>query len=98
MEAENMGIITPKPTLPETGFVRLSNIIGDAKADPPIPAIIPVSRSTWLEGVKNGRYPRPVKLGPRIAAWRVSDIRDLISHGINGRNGSDAEEQKANVK
>ena len=73
-----MGTITPKPTLPETGFVRLPSIIGDAKADPPIPAIIPVSRSTWLEGVKSGRYPRPVKLGPRVTAWRVSDIRALI--------------------
>jgi prophage regulatory protein len=91
MEADRMGNAS-KPTLPETGFLRLPNIIGNAKADPPIPAIIPVSRSTWLEGVKNGRYPRPVKLGPRIAAWRVSDIRDLISHGINGRNVSNAEE------
>ncbi len=75
-----MGTITPKHTLPETGFVRLPSIIGDAKADPPIPAIIPVSRSTWLEGVKTGRYPRPVKLGPRVAAWRVSDIRALIEN------------------
>lgn len=66
-------------TLPETGFVRLPNIIGDAKADPPIPPLYPVSRSTWWEGVRSGRYPRPVKLGPRITAWRVEDIRSLIA-------------------
>jgi len=78
MEANRMGNDAPKLTLPETGFLRLPQIIGDAKADPPIPAIIPVSRSTWLEGVKTGRYPRPVKLGPRVVAWRVSDIRALI--------------------
>ena len=64
--------------LPETGFLRLPNIIGNPKADPPIPPIYPVSRSTWWEGVKSGRYPQPVKLGPRITAWRVSDIRALI--------------------
>lgn len=64
--------------LPETGYVRLSQIIGNSKTDPPIPAIIPVSRSTWLAGVKSGRYPRPVKLGPRVTAWRVCDIRALI--------------------
>ena len=29
-------------------------------------------------GVKSGRYPLPVKLGPRITAWRVEDIRALI--------------------
>jgi prophage regulatory protein len=73
-----MGNDASKPTLPETGFLRLPQIIGDAKADPPIPAIIPVSRSTWLEGVKSGRYPRPSKLGPRIVAWDARSIRELI--------------------
>lgn len=65
--------------LPETGFLRLTQIIGDAKADPPIPAVIPVSKSTWWEGVKSGRYPQPVRtLGRRITAWRVEDIRRMI--------------------
>jgi prophage regulatory protein len=65
--------------LPETGFLRITQIIGNPKAIPPIPAIIPVSKSTWWEGVKSGRYPRPVKsLGLRITAWRVEDIRALI--------------------
>jgi predicted DNA-binding transcriptional regulator AlpA len=66
--------------LPETGYVRLPQIVGNAKTDPPLPAIIPVSKSTWWAGVKTGRYPRPVKLGPRITAWRVEDIRALIDH------------------
>ena len=66
-------------TLPDTGFVRLPQIIGSAKARPPIPALIPVPRSTWWAGVKSGRYPQPVKLGPRITAWRVEDIRRLIA-------------------
>jgi predicted DNA-binding transcriptional regulator AlpA len=65
-------------TLPETGYVRLKKIIGDAKADPPIPAVIPVSRSTWYMGVRSGRYPSPVKLSERCTAWRVEDIRALI--------------------
>ena len=69
---------TSKITLPETGFLRLSSIIGDRKSDPPIPAIIPVSRSTWLAGVKSGRFPKSIKLGPRITVWRVEDIRSLI--------------------
>lgn len=65
--------------LPETGFLRLSQIIGKPKAEPPIPPIIPVSKSTWWEGVKSGRYPQPVRtLGRRITAWRVEDIRALI--------------------
>jgi len=64
--------------LPETGYLRLSQIIGNPKAIPPIPAIIPVSKSTWWAGIKLGRFPKPVKLGPRITAWRVEDIRALI--------------------
>jgi prophage regulatory protein len=58
-------------SLPEIGFVRLFSIIG-----PKGP--IPVGRSTWWEGVKSGRFPKPVKLGPRITAWRVEEIRALI--------------------
>lgn len=64
--------------LPETGFLRLSQIIGDRTANPPMPALIPVSRTGWLEGVKSGKYPQPVKLSSRVVAWRVSDIRQFI--------------------
>jgi hypothetical protein len=64
--------------LPEIGFLRLHQIIGNPKTDPPIPPIYPVSRSTWWDGVKSGRFPKPVKLGPRTTAWRVEDIRALI--------------------
>lgn len=59
---------------PVTGFVRLSAII--APTGP-----IPVSKSTWWAGIKDGRFPKPVKLGPRITAWRVEDIRSLIDSG-----------------
>ena len=66
-------------TLPATGLLRLPQIIGDKTATPPIPAVIPVCKSTWWAGVKAGRYPQPVKhLGPRITAWRAEDIRALV--------------------
>ena len=58
-------------SFPETGFVRLSQIL--APNGP-----IPVGKSTWWAGVKSGRFPQPIKLGPRITAWRVEDIRALI--------------------
>jgi prophage regulatory protein len=66
-------------TLPETGYLRLPQIVGNPKVDPPIPAIFPVSKSTWWAGVRSGRYPQPTRaLGERITAWRVEDIRALI--------------------
>lgn len=61
-------------TMPQTGFVRLKQIL--APNGP-----IPISKSTWWAGVKDGRFPKPVKLGPRITAWRVEDIRQLIENG-----------------
>lgn len=65
--------------LPETGYLRLHQIIGNPKANPPVPALIPVGKSTWWEGVRSGRFPQPVRsLGARITAWRVEEIRDLI--------------------
>lgn len=67
-------------TLPETGYLRLHQIIGNRKANPPIPPLIPVSKSTWWAGVKSGRYPQPIRtLGERITAWRVEDIRNFIN-------------------
>ncbi len=64
--------------LPETGYVRLTQIIGSRKTEPPTPAIIPVSKSTWWDGVKSGRFPKPLKLGTRITVWRVEDILALV--------------------
>ncbi|MBC7549131.1 MAG: AlpA family phage regulatory protein [Polaromonas sp.] len=46
---------------------------------PTVLAHIPVSRSGWWAGVKEGRYPAPVKLSTRCVAWRSADIRSLIA-------------------
>ena len=66
--------------LPATGFLRLNQIIGSTKASPPIPPLIPIGKSTWWEGVQSGRFPKPVKLGPRITLWRTEDIQNLIKN------------------
>ncbi len=54
--------------LPVTGYVRLPTIL----------AVFPVSKSTWWNGIKEGRFPQGHKLGPRTTAWRVEDILNLI--------------------
>lgn len=70
--------------LHETGFLRLPQILGDPKSNPPVQAIYPISKSTWWKGVKEGRFPKPVKLSMRCSAWRVSDIKALME-GIPDR-------------
>jgi putative DNA primase/helicase len=61
--------------LPEAGLLRLKSIVGSS-------GLIPISKSTWWAGVKAGRFPKPIKLGPRITAWRVEDIRSLVDRGV----------------
>ncbi|WP_288229453.1 AlpA family phage regulatory protein [uncultured Desulfovibrio sp.] len=63
------------PTIPTCGFLRLPQIL----------AIFPISKSAWWEGCRTGRYPRPIKLGPRTTVWRAEDIRAFIERV--GREG-----------
>lgn len=72
-------------SLPETGYLRIRQIVGDKKSNPPLPAIIPVGKSTWWNGVKIGRFPKPVKLGERTTAWKVEDIKALIASFSDGQ-------------
>jgi predicted DNA-binding transcriptional regulator AlpA len=55
-------------TIPETGFVRLAQVL----------TVIPLGKSSWWEGVKSGRFPKPVKLSARCVAWKAEDIHALI--------------------
>lgn len=48
---------------------------------PQVLELIPVSRSSFWAGVKSGRYPQPVKLGPATTCWRAADILALIEGG-----------------
>lgn len=71
-------------SLPSAGFLRLSQIIGNPKANPPQFPIIPVGRTTWWAGVKSGLYPKPIKLSPRVTVWRIEDILALIAQPEKG--------------
>lgn len=45
--------------------------------------LIPVSKSTWWDGVKSGKFPQPIKLGRRITCWRLGDVLALMQEGAN---------------
>jgi prophage regulatory protein len=66
-------------TIQLEGFLRLRQIIGNPKANPPIPAIIPVSAASWWNGVKSGKYPPSKKLGPRTTVWLARDVLALVT-------------------
>lgn len=54
--------------IPNQGFLRLPQVL----------AIIPISKSSWWDGCRTGRFPKPVKIGPRITVWRAEDIIGLV--------------------
>jgi prophage regulatory protein len=59
--------------IPETGFLRLPQVL----------SVIPLGKTCWWEGVKSGRFPKPIKLSARCTAWRAEDIRQLIAQLSN---------------
>lgn len=66
-------------SLPQEGFVRLSQVL----------QVIPISRSAWYNGVRDGKYPAPLALDARTKVYRVEDVRALIAR-ISGQEQSNA--------
>lgn len=63
-------------SIPSIGFLRLPQIL----------TIIPISKSAWWKGCRTGRFPTPIKLGPRTTVWRAEDIKAFIENvGIQCR-------------
>lgn len=40
---------------------------------------LPMSKSTWVEGVKAGKYPASVRFSPQRPVWKKSAIDALIA-------------------
>ena len=66
-----------QPSIPSYGYLRLPQIL----------AIFPIGKSSWWEGCRTGRYPKPVKLGPRTTVWRAEDIAAFIKR-VNAQRES----------
>jgi len=53
--------------LPDEAIIRLVDVL----------RLVPVSRATWLRGVKSGIYPKPLRLSTRAVGWRLKDVLSL---------------------
>ena len=67
--------------IPVHGLLRLPQVL----------SMIPISKSAWWEGCRTGRYPKPVKLGPRTTVWRAEDIADRELEGSDFKIAMDYE-------
>lgn len=55
--------------LPREGFVRL----------PVILHVLGIGKTFFYDGIAEGKYPKPIKIGLRTSVWRVEDIRAVIA-------------------
>ncbi len=58
-------------------FLREKQLVGDSSKG--VTGILPFSRATLWRLTKEGRFPKPVKLGLGITAWRRSDVDAWIA-------------------
>ncbi|WP_300686143.1 AlpA family transcriptional regulator [uncultured Bilophila sp.] len=65
--------------IPATGFLRLPQIL----------KLFPISKSAWWKGCAIGRYPKPLKLGPRTTVWCAEDIKAFIENAGKKGEGHD---------
>ena len=71
----------------EDRLIRLSEIIGKKKNGEVIEkGLLSIGASTWWKGVKEGRFPAPVKLGERTTCWRLSDVLEIVQKGAEHGN------------
>ena len=56
----------------EGGLIRLKTVL----------QLLQISKSSYYAGIKTGRFPPPIRLGPRTSAWRLDDIKALSAKGV----------------
>ncbi len=70
-----MSTKTSSPSIPSSGFLRLKQVL----------QFIPVGKTAWYNGVKEGRFPKPIQLSARTVVYRAQDISDLIDRISQGQ-------------
>ena len=71
--------------LPQTGLLRIKQVL----------KFVPVSKSNWWQGVREGRFPQPVKLSERVTCWRSADVRAVINGTFTPIAQNNSEEVRA---
>ena len=71
--ARELGVLNQNhpETTPRERLIRIDEVL----------AVVPISRSSWYAGIKAGIFPRQLKLGRRISAWREQDVLALVNRG-----------------
>jgi predicted DNA-binding transcriptional regulator AlpA len=60
--------------LPDSALVRQAQLVRNPKR-PTLPVLLPFGSATLWRKVAEGTFPTPLKLGPRVTAWQVGQVR-----------------------
>lgn len=74
--AREVGMRRPPSFLERNALLRLPQVL----------QVIPVGKSAWWNGIREGRYPRGVKLSPRVTVWSSHEILALVDSCIAARD------------
>ena len=66
LEENNMDYHDPIQTSPRRLY-RIKQVL----------EVIPVSKTTWWNGVRDGRFPKPIKNG-RMTFWKSEDLESFM--------------------
>lgn len=64
--------------LPDTAYLRESQLVSSPK-EPDLLALLPFSSSTLWRKVSEGSFPKPYRIGARMTAWKIGEIRQWLS-------------------
>ena len=71
--------------MPDDSLVRATQILGNPACDPPLPAFLAMSRSSFYSKVRSGHIPGPVRFpGSTTALWRLGDLRAAVARLTGG--------------
>lgn len=54
--------------LSNQGFMRIQEVL----------RYVPIGKSTWWKGIKEGKFPKGRKIGPKTTVWSKKDILGLL--------------------
>ncbi len=70
--AGRLQVVELPANFPKEGYVRLLQILSPRGP-------LPVGKTTLWQWVRDGKFPRPVKLSTRVTAWRAEDVQAFLA-------------------
>lgn len=65
--------------LPDSAWLRESQLVRSPKNADSAVAPLPFSAPTLWRKVKDGTFPKPTKLSTRVTAWQAGQVRDWMT-------------------